>query len=96
MSARTALNKNCFDIQKSRKNQHYPKVFVTSVGSILNSATGTPLNAADGAYIAAGYTTDEVPTYKIRRNKASSVGLLTFILHILNQFHFKSTENTIS
>jgi hypothetical protein len=29
---------------------------------MLNSATGTPLEATMGAYMAAGYTTDDVPT----------------------------------
>lgn len=41
----------------------YPKFVVTGVSSILNSATGTPLLATDGANMAAGYTTDDVPTW---------------------------------
>jgi predicted RNA-binding Zn-ribbon protein involved in translation (DUF1610 family) len=40
----------------------YPKLSVTSVSSILNSATGTPRIATCGANMAAGYTTDDVPT----------------------------------
>jgi hypothetical protein len=40
----------------------YFKVDVTSVSSVLNSATGTPLIATLGANMAAGYTTDDVPT----------------------------------
>lgn len=32
------------------------------MGCMLNSATGTPTAASRGAYIATGFTTDEVPT----------------------------------
>ena len=39
---------------------------VTGVSSKLNSATGTPLVASMGANPAAGYTTDDVPTYTHR------------------------------
>ena len=35
---------------------------VAGVSSRLNSATVTPLSATSGAYRAAGYTTEEVPT----------------------------------
>lgn len=37
-------------------------LLVAGVGSMLNSATGTPLAETCGANMAAGYTTDEVPT----------------------------------
>ena len=40
----------------------YLRAPVTGVGSRLNSATGTPLAASRGAYPAAGYTTEDVPT----------------------------------
>ena len=39
---------------------------VTGVSSRLNSATETPLMASMGANPAAGYTTDDVPTYTHR------------------------------
>lgn len=42
------------------------KRMVAGVFSMLNSATGTPLTATWGANMAAGYTTDEVPTCKAR------------------------------
>ena len=42
--------------------QTHPNPDVASVSSTLNSATGTPLMATCGANIAAGYTTEEVPT----------------------------------
>ena len=38
---------------------------VTGVSSKLNSATGIPLDASMGAKPAAGYTTEDVPTYMI-------------------------------
>ncbi len=50
----------------------YPKWWVAGVVSILNSATGTPLSATWGANIAAGYTTDDVPTTKHRSQLLSS------------------------
>lgn len=50
----------------------YPKVSVAEVASILNSPTGTPLAATSGANIAAGYTTDEVPTIRHRSQAFSS------------------------
>ena len=37
---------------------------VAGVSSRLNSATVTPRSEMDGANMAAGYTTDEVPTYR--------------------------------
>lgn len=40
-----------------------PSELVAGVSSILNSATGTPLDARSGANAAAGYTTDDVPIY---------------------------------
>lgn len=42
--------------------QRYLNLFVAGVCSMLNSATGTPLAETCGANMAAGYTTDEVPT----------------------------------
>lgn len=42
----------------------YPSWFVTGVSSMLNSATGTPCWASIGANMAAGYTTEDVPTCK--------------------------------
>lgn len=42
--------------------QRYLNLLVAGVGSMLNSATGTPLAETCGANMAAGYTTDEVPT----------------------------------
>lgn len=38
---------------------------VAGVDSKLNSATGTPLSATLGANMAAGYTTELVPTYNM-------------------------------
>jgi hypothetical protein len=53
----------------------YPKLSVTEVDSRLNSATGTPLAATCGANIAAGYTTDEVPTTRQRSHFSSSLAV---------------------
>lgn len=43
----------------------YLNVFVAGVSSVLNSATVTPRSARDGANMAAGYTTDDVPTCNV-------------------------------
>jgi hypothetical protein len=53
----------------------YPKLSVTEVDSRLNSATGTPLAATCGANIAAGYTTEEVPTTRQRSHFSSSLAV---------------------
>ena len=60
----------------------YPNREVTSVFSILNSATGTPLAATLGANMAAGYTTDDVPTYNNKFNKSTSKILTMEILFL--------------
>lgn len=44
--------------------QLYLNLSVAGVASMLNSATGTPLADTWGANMAAGYTTEEVPTCK--------------------------------
>ena len=43
-------------------NETCLKRMVAGVSSMLNSATATPLAATWGANMAAGYTTEEVPT----------------------------------
>jgi len=48
---------------KTRGSTH-ENVPVAGVFSMLNSATVTPRRASCGANIAAGYTTDDVPTYQ--------------------------------
>lgn len=45
----------------------HAKRMVAGVVSMLNSATGTPLAATWGANMAAGYTTEEVPTCRPQR-----------------------------
>ena len=64
------------------KKMSYPNWEVTSVSSILNSATGTPLAATLGANMAAGYTTDDVPTYNNKFNKSTSKILTMEILFL--------------
>ena len=64
------------------KKMSYPNWEVTSVSSILNSATGTPLAATLGANMAAGYTTDDVPTYNNKFNKSTSKILMMEILFL--------------
>lgn len=51
------------------------KRLVAGVSSRLNSATGTPLDATWGANMAAGYTTDDVPTYSGRAAQTQHTGL---------------------
>lgn len=43
----------------------YVKYSVFGVVLVLNSATGTPLEAIRGPNMAAGYTMEEVPTCKL-------------------------------
>jgi hypothetical protein len=64
-------NQDCATSQRELLNVHervlreptgHMREWVTGVLSMLNSATGIPLIARDGANMAAGYTTEEVPT----------------------------------
>lgn len=66
------MNKN------SPKNKTYLKRMVAGVFSMLNSATGTPLAATWGANMAAGYTTDEVPTCREARELLTALTVDSF------------------
>lgn len=48
----------------SVRRKTHMNFMVAGVSSMLNSATGTPLAATWGANMAAGYTTEDVPTCK--------------------------------
>lgn len=50
-------------ISDKHEKTTYFREEVAWVSSMLNSATVTPLEASIGANMAAGYTTDDVPTY---------------------------------
>jgi len=51
---------------------------VTGVDSKLNSATGTPLLATCGANMAAGYTTEDVPTTIHKSHLSNSMPVSKF------------------
>ena len=64
------------------------KFLVAGVTSILNSATGIPRSATRGANIAAGWTTDDVPTtrHASHVSTASSVNNILFFNIFLQSY----------